>query len=84
MRETNIVYGETALNQLPNDGPGEEAHLVFTIADFSALVASYGPDKVMNDIFEQHPGIYAALCEHFYRDFYKMTPEKGEAPAYVQ
>ena len=64
-RQANIIYGDSALNPLTDDGAGEEAHLVFTLNDFAAVVASYGPDKAMIDLFAAHPGIYAALCQHF-------------------
>jgi hypothetical protein len=69
---------ESTMRPVTNDGAGAERQYAFAVGDMTDLIASYGADKVMVDVFNQYPGIYAALCQHFYRDFYKIPSENPE------
>jgi hypothetical protein len=69
VNEPQIVYGDVSTLMPFDDGVGAEAHYVFSMVNFAELVANYGPDKVMNDLFQANPAVYAALCAHFYNGY---------------
>ena len=80
MNEPTLLYNDESSVQKFNDGAGSEAHYVFALSDIAELVANYGPNKVMTDLYQSHPEIYAALCVHFYKDFYKLQATKDNVP----
>ena len=78
-----LIYGDVSSLMPFNDGAGKEAQLAFSVADFAEMIANFGPDKVMNDLFERFPGEYTALCTYFYADFFKnKSTERPAADVY--
>ena len=79
-----LIYGDVSTLMPFDDGAGKEAHFTFVVNDVAELIANYGPEKVMNELFVRYPAVYAAICAHFYTDFFKnKSVERPPAEVYL-